>query len=103
MYGNGVRIGMANTVFILKPILLVLPVGLTACTVEVAGTTLPGAVARHTVSTARLATVASTLGSDWSSPSNDFLVFELSTLIVNVLSYRRKCRRSRNNKYKIYA
>lgn len=38
-------------------------VGLPACAVEVAGTSLPGAVARHAIATTRLATVATALDS----------------------------------------
>ena len=63
MYGNGVRIGMANTVVLLRPILLVLIVVLTACSVEVAGTSVPDSVARHTVTSSRLTTTATSLGS----------------------------------------
>ena len=63
MYWSGVRIGMTTTVALLRPILQVLIVGLTACAVEVAGSTMPGAVARLTVAATRLAAVASTLGS----------------------------------------
>ena len=63
MYGNGVRIGMANTVALLIPIRLVLIVVLTACSVEVAGAALPGTVACHAVAAARLSTAAATLGS----------------------------------------
>ena len=73
MYGSGVRIGMADTVNLLRPILQVLPVGLSACAVGVAGTSLPGSVARLTVTKACLASVTATLGSAWFSPSNDFL------------------------------
>ena len=73
MCGSGVRIGMATTVVLFRPILQVLIVGLAACAVVVVGTTLPGTVARRAVSTARLATVATPLGSAWFSPSNDFL------------------------------
>ena len=70
-YGNGVRIGRATTVVLLRPILQVLPVDLTAWSVGVAGTTMPGSVARHTA-TSRLTTAAA-LGYAWFSPSNDFL------------------------------
>ena len=73
MYGSGVRIGMANTADLLRLILQVLPVGLAACTVEVAGSTLPGSVARLAVSTSRLSAITTTLGSAWFSPSNNFL------------------------------
>ena len=76
MCGSGVKIGMATTVVLLRPILLVLTVGLTACTVEVAGAALPGTVACHAVAAARLSTAAATLGSAWSSPSNDIFTKE---------------------------
>ena len=59
MYGNGVRIGMANTVVLLRPILLVLIVGLTTWAVVVAGAAMPGSVARHTVTTSHLTTETS--------------------------------------------
>ena len=61
MYGSGVMIGMANIAVLHRPILLVLPVGLTACSVVVAGASLPGAVARHTVAASRLTDVSATL------------------------------------------
>lgn len=63
MYGNGARIGMKIIEVLLRPILLVLPVGLTACTVGVAGTTMPGSVARLAVTATRLPTATTTLGS----------------------------------------
>ena len=73
MCGSGVRIGMANTVVLLRLILQVLMVGLSACSVVVAGAAMLGAVARRAVTAARLASAAAALGFDWSSPSNDFL------------------------------
>ena len=63
MCGSGVKIGMANTAVLLRSILMVLPVSLAAWTVEVAGATLPGAVARLAVTTARLTTVTTASGS----------------------------------------
>ena len=63
MCGNGVMIGKVITVVLLRPILLVLPVGLTACAVEVAGSTMPGSVARLTVAAARLTAVTAISGS----------------------------------------
>ena len=54
---------MANTAVLLRSILMVLPVSLAAWTVEVAGATLPGAVARLAVTTARLTTVTTASGS----------------------------------------
>ena len=73
MCGSGVKIGMATTVVLLRPILQVLIVGLAACTVVVAGTSMPGTVARRAVTAARLTAAATALGSAWFSPSNDFL------------------------------
>ena len=63
MLGNGVWIGMANTAVLLRPILQVLPVGLAACTVGVAGPAMPGTVARHIVTITHLAAAITTLGS----------------------------------------
>ena len=63
MCGSGVKIGMANTAVLLRPILLVLPVDLTACSVVVAGATVPGSVARLAVTASRLASVTAALGS----------------------------------------
>ena len=63
MYGSGVRIGMTTTIVLLRPILQVLIVGLTACTVGVAGSSLPGTVARHAVAATSLTYVATTLDS----------------------------------------
>ena len=82
MCGSGVKIGMANTVVLLRPILLVLTVGLTAWAVVVAGASLPGTVARLTVASTRLAAVTAALGSAWSSPSNDFLVLSCPLLLL---------------------
>ena len=54
---------MAYTAVLHRPILLVLPVGLSAWAVGVAGAAVPDTVARHTVEATRLATVTTTLGS----------------------------------------
>ena len=71
MYGNGVKTGMAVIAAIHRPILLVLRVGLSACFATVAGTTARGSIARL-FATATLPTSRSaTLGSAWSSPSNN--------------------------------
>ena len=48
-------------------------VGLAACAVVVAGSSLPRAVARRAVTTTRLTPVSDSLVSAWLSPSNDFL------------------------------
>ena len=63
MCGSGVKIGMANTAVLLRPILQVLTVGLIACAVGVAGAAMPGFVARHTVTATRLASVTTPSGS----------------------------------------
>ena len=55
-------------------------VGLAACTVEVAGSTLPVTVARLAVPQTFLATATAALGSAWSSPSN------LSYLLLLLMS-----------------
>ena len=82
MYWSGVRIGMTTTVALLRPILQVLIVGLTACAVEVAGAALPGTVARHAVASTRLAAASAASGSAWSSPSNDFLFLSYPLLLL---------------------
>ena len=73
---------MANTVVLLKPILLVLIVGLNAWAVVVAGSSIPWSVDRLTVATARLTTVSTMLDSAWSSPSNDFLFLSFPLLLL---------------------
>ncbi|WP_444382444.1 hypothetical protein [Prevotella sp.] len=64
----------------------VLIVGHTVCSVGVVDSTLPGSVARLTVAADHLTTATTVLGFVWSSPSNDFLVFELSALFIKILS-----------------
>ncbi len=79
---NGVRIVKVLTVVPHRLILQVLPVGLTACTVGVAGSALPGYVARHAVTATYLTAVPTASGSAWSSPSNDFLVLSYPLLLL---------------------
>ena len=63
MYGNGVKIGKVLTVAPHRLILLVLIVGLNACSVVVAGSTQPGTVAHHTVTSLHLISEATPSGS----------------------------------------
>ena len=71
---SGVPTGMAATAAILRPILLALPVGLTAWVVAVAGSTLPGAVARRIVTSLRPTAATAALASALLSPSNNLPV-----------------------------
>ena len=69
MYGSGVRTGMTVIAVLLKPILLVHRVGLTACFAAVAGAAMPS-TAVHPFAADPQAAAAATTGCASPSPSN---------------------------------
>ena len=69
MYGSGVKTGMVITAANPRQLQQVHGVGLSACTVVVAGTFMPVAVVCLAVAITLLTSAAATLASVWSSPS----------------------------------
>ena len=78
MYGSGVRTGRAVIAMLLKPILLVHRVGLTACIAAAAGAALPRSAA-HPIATALPQSTATLSGCASPSPSNKSCASALST------------------------
>ena len=74
MFGNGVKTGVADTAAMLRLILQVLRVGLTPCTVAVAGSAARGFVARRVVAAARPTTASTLSVSALSFPSNNLFL-----------------------------
>ena len=89
MYTSGVRTGTAVIVVLLRPILLVLRVGLSACFAVAAVSTTPGTVASLVVATTLPTARAASLASALSSPSNN-LTYLKSFPHSEVLSKNRK-------------
>ena len=70
MYMSGVRTGMAVIAVLLKPILLVHRLGLTACIAAVAGSTMPRAADLPIATAVPQTTAATASGYASPSPSN---------------------------------